>query len=72
MRDEILTLRADASDNRKPVALDQQNVGRLSRMDSLQIEAMNMAQDTARRKAVVRIDAALARLAAGDYGFCAK
>ena len=72
MRDELLTLSAAAKDSRKPVALDQQSVGRLSRMDSLQVQAMDMAQDTARRKAVVRIDAALTRLAAGDYGYCAK
>jgi DnaK suppressor protein len=72
MRDEVLTLSAAASDNRKPVALDQQSVGRLSRMDSLQVHAMDMAQETARRKAVIRIDAALTRLSAGDYGYCAK
>ena len=55
-----------------PVELDQQRVGRLSRMDALQGQAM--AQETARRRAVglQRIDAALARLDAGTYGYCAR
>ncbi|MDB2437773.1 TraR/DksA C4-type zinc finger protein [Hellea sp.] len=67
---EITALSEAAKDNRKPVALDQQSVGRLSRMDSLQVQAMDKAQETARQKRLVRIDAALIRLEAGDYGYC--
>ncbi len=52
------------------VALDQSSVGRLSRMDALQQQAM--AQATARRRGAERqrIAAALARIAAGEYGYC--
>lgn len=52
------------------VMLDQQAVGRLSRMDALQNQAM--AQATARRRGVERqrIMAALARLETDEYGFC--
>jgi len=71
LRDEIIALSEAARDNRKPVTLDQQSVGRLSRMDSLQVQAMDKAQETARQKRLVRIDAALTRLEAGDYGYCA-
>ncbi len=71
LRREILALSDAAKDNRKPVALDQQSVGRLSRMDSLQVQAMDKAQDAARQKQIVRINAALARLEHGDYGYCA-
>lgn len=54
----------------KTVELDQQSVGRLSRMDALQSQAM--AQATARRRQVERsrIHAALKRLDEGEYGFC--
>lgn len=54
----------------KTVELDQQSVGRLSRMDALQSQAM--AQATARGRAAERqrLTAALARLEAGEYGEC--
>lgn len=52
------------------VELDQTRQGRLSRMDAMQQQAM--AQETRRRRAldIRRIDAALERIAAGEYGFC--
>lgn len=55
-----------------PVELDQTSVGRLSRMDSMQQQAM--AQATARRTEVEkqRIRTALNRLDAGEYGYCVK
>lgn len=68
--DETLALSEAAKDNRKPVVLDQQSVGRLSRMDSLQVQAMDKAQDAARQKKRLKIKAALKRLDAGDYGYC--
>jgi len=67
---ELEALRAAARENRKPVALDQQAVGRLSRMDSLQVQAMDKAQEASRQKQRLKIQAALARLEAGAYGFC--
>lgn len=70
LRKELEDLSHSASDNRRPVALDQTSVGRLSRMDSLQVQAMDHAQEQARRKRIVRIDAALNRLESGDYGYC--
>jgi len=55
-----------------PVMLDQQSVGRLSRMDAMQQQAMAQAQDRARQKERVMIDAALTRIRDGDYGYCAE
>ncbi|MGG7054312.1 TraR/DksA family transcriptional regulator [Nitrosomonas sp. ANs5] len=54
----------------KPVILDQASVGRLSRMDAMQGQAM--AIETQRRRKILagRIERALARMAAGDYGIC--
>ena len=73
-RDEILAdrNRAEERDGRAPVELDQSRVGRLSRMDALQQQAM--AQATDRRTAIElqRIGTALSRLQAGDYGYCVK
>ena len=61
---------AETSAERAPVELDQQAVGRLSRMDALQVQAM--ALETSRRRAVElrRIAAALARMDEGEYGTC--
>ncbi len=81
MSDPAALLRArltalDAEDaagqaGQKTVVLDQQAVGRLSRMDALQNQAM--AQATARRRVAERhrIEAALVRIKMGEYGYCA-
>ena len=70
LKSDLEAMEAQTEDNRKPVSLDQQSVGRLSRMDSLQVQAMDMAQQQARRRQIVRINAALERLKHGDYGYC--
>ncbi|WP_439577524.1 TraR/DksA family transcriptional regulator [Elioraea sp.] len=59
-----------AAELRAPVDLDQQSVGRLSRMDSLQVQAMALATEERRRQQIARIDAALKRLDEGTYGDC--
>jgi DnaK suppressor protein len=56
----------------KPVELDQTAVGRLSRMDSLQVQAMAEAAARMRALEKSRILAALKRIADGDYGACTK
>ena len=57
-------------DGQKTVELDQQAVGRLSRMDALQNQAMAQAQARRRGAERLRIQAALQRLAEEEYGFC--
>ncbi len=64
---------ADASgDAAETVVLDQAKVGRLSRMDAMQ--AQQMAEETARRRQLQlqKIEGALRRIEAGDYGDCFK
>ena len=58
------------ADSRDTVELQQDSVGRLSRMDALQQQAM--AQATARRRVAerTRIEAALSRLDEGEWGWC--
>jgi len=69
-RAEILAISADTSESRRPVELNQQSVGRLSRMDALQVQAMAQAVDARRQGRLKRIEAALKRLAEDDYGYC--
>ncbi len=52
------------------VELDQQSVGRLSRMDALQNQAMAKAQQVRRDSEAARLRAALRRIADGSYGEC--
>jgi len=52
------------------VELDQARVGRLSRMDAMQAQAMSQETGRRRRQHIVEIDAALDRIRAGDYGDC--
>lgn len=61
----------DTAEKRKPVELDQQSIGRLSRQDALQQQAMANAQEARRGMSVRKIDAALKRIEEGEYGYCA-
>lgn len=72
LKAELLALSEAAGEDRKPVKLDQQSVGRLSRVDSLQVQAMAKAADARRAMELRRIDAALERLEEGDYGYCVE
>ena len=71
-RDELLALSAGAAEERRPVELDQQSVGRLSRMDALQVQAMAQAVEVRRQGRLQRIEAALQRLDEGEYGYCVE
>lgn len=79
IREHLLALKKEleafsemSGEARATVELDQQSVGRLSRMDALQGQAMAQASERQRRAQIQRIDAALGRLAAGDYGYCVE
>ncbi len=67
---EILALIDGHGDDSRPVELDQTRVGRLSRMDALQGQAMAKETERRRHQELERIDLALKRLADGDYGDC--
>ena len=54
----------------KTVELDQQSVGRLSRMDALQSQAMAQAQQRRRDAHKQALQAALCRLAEDEFGYC--
>jgi len=67
---ELDSLRGQARDSCSPVVLDQQSVGRLSRMDAMQQQAMHIANDTRRQHRYAALSAALKRMNDGDYGYC--
>lgn len=54
----------------KPVELDQTSVGRLSRMDSLQSQAVSSNLQHRERARLAGILAALERIEKGSYGAC--
>ncbi|MGI9370955.1 MAG: TraR/DksA family transcriptional regulator [Hyphomicrobiales bacterium] len=70
MKDELLRLIGQGDDETGPVELDQTSVGRLSRMDAMQRQAM--AQETERRRhnELRKMEAALKRIEEGEYGYC--
>lgn len=69
-RNELQSLSAMSADARETVTLDQQSVGRLSRMDALQNQAMAQATERQREVEILRLTAALQRLEDGEYGMC--
>ncbi|MEM7215598.1 MAG: TraR/DksA C4-type zinc finger protein [Pseudomonadota bacterium] len=71
-RTELESLSEISKEARDTVELDQQAVGRLSRMDAMQQQAMAEAQERTRRHDLQRIELAWRRIKDGDYGFCTE
>lgn len=69
LRDVRAASEATARD-RKPVEWNQAAVGRLSRMDAMQIQAMAAASEQMRAREIRKIEAAIARIDTGEYGHC--
>lgn len=63
---------ADSSrrDEARPVELDQTRVGRLSRQDALQTQALSVAALERNRAHINRLRLALKKIDDGDYGWC--
>ena len=77
LRERLLRLREDlqaavqtAEPSSEPVELDQSRVGRLSRMDAMQVQAMAQASVRRREQMMKKIAVALSRIDSGDYGDC--
>jgi len=68
--EELQGLQELSAESRRTVKLDQTSVGRLSRMDAMQQQAMAMAQKGRRQARLQGIDAALRRLDDGEFGWC--
>jgi DnaK suppressor protein len=67
---ELNAIVESSRESRKPVELDQSRVGRLSRMDAMQDQAMALETERRREIELRRIESALERVETGDYGYC--
>jgi DnaK suppressor protein len=67
---ELQEIAASSRAAAQTVELDQTRMGRLSRMDALQAQAMSAESERRRVKSLNRIAAALRRLDTDDYGYC--
>jgi len=67
---ELVALAETGAAATQTVELDQSRVGRLSRMDALQGQAMSQEAGRRREQELVRISKALKRLELGEYGEC--
>ena len=77
LRQRLLALQAELTDQRetgreaeKTVELDQTSVGRLSRMDAMQGQAMSKESGRRRAASLQKIAAALRRMDSDEYGYC--
>ena len=70
LRAELLSVSESSADAAAVVELDQSKVGRLSRMDAMQAQAMAQASAGRREQMLRQIEAALQRIEDGEYGDC--
>ena len=70
MRAELESIASIGAAAEQVVELDQAKVGRLSRMDALQAQAMSQASGRRREQSLRLITLALARIEDGSYGDC--
>ena len=71
LKDELELLLLESSASSQIVGLDQP-MGRLSRMDALQQQAMSKANRAAHGQRLVLIEAALLAIKSGRYGECRR
>lgn len=72
LKDELLAVSSTGQEAAQPVELDQTTIGRVSRMDAPQQQAMAQAAQQRRHIQLQRIESALQRLKNGKFGWCVK
>ena len=70
LRDALSSLEQTENAANRPVELDQSRVGRLSRMDAMQVQAMSAESSRRKRLQRQRIEAALTCIANDAFGLC--
>ena len=68
-REELLRLTAAHEDESDPVEVDQSSVGRLTRMDALQSQAMAAEVERRREVELARIEGARERIWRDEYSY---
>lgn len=72
LRGELEAVAATGDEAAQVVELDQSKVGRLSRMDAMQAQAMSKASGQRRQVMLKMIAAALRRIDDEEYGYCLR
>ena len=70
LKQALLKAQETGDQAEQTVELDQARVGRLSRMDAMQAQAMSKETGRRRRQKLIQIEAALRRIEEDDYGIC--
>ena len=70
LRDELESVAETGAESSQTVELDQSRLGRLSRMDAMQAQAMAQASGRRREETLRNISVALGRIESGEYGLC--
>jgi len=72
LQNDLLTSEKAGHEGARTVELDQSRVGRLSRMEALQAQAVSLENRRRRLLKLRQIKAALQRIKTGDYGICSR
>ncbi len=72
LRSELLAVEQSGQDAAQTVELDQTTIGRVSRMDALQGQAMAKESQQRRTIQLQRIEASLQRIENGMFGICLR
>ena len=70
LQKELLQAQETGDQAEQTVELDQASVGRLSRMDAMQAQAMSIETGRRRRQKLLQIADALQRIEEDEYGYC--
>ena len=70
LRAELLDLEGSSREATQPMELDQTGTGCLSRRDAMQAQQMAEEGPRLRKRQLQKIDGALRRIEAGEYGKC--
>ena len=69
-RQSLKTQLKNSNQDTRPVTLDQQSVGRVSRIDAIQQQQMALANQQQSTQLLKRIELALQRIDSAEYGYC--
>ena len=70
MRSELQELEKSSEASKGTVELDQAKVGRISRMDAMQLQQMALEEARRRQQKLLKIEGALRRIESDEYGEC--
>ena len=70
LKQELQEQEAMSKSQKETVELDQTRMGRLSRMDAMQLQQMALEDSRRREQQLIKIEGALRRMEADEYGEC--